>query len=250
MKNGIDCALLGKSPRLHEDHLSKQFGNKPMLVTLIIHAPKWSVSFYAATKIISSFTKRVIMGVFAKSDNSCSPKTIELIIYASSKLKDKATYGVVLLEKTLYICDSMCYLKTGRPITDFKYIKQVFGPTPDPAQYLPVRDKLVASGELEIIKEPYYNTFKKKIIPRREPNIVVFEKEEIVLIDEVINWFGDRNATEVSNFTHDLLAWQLAQKNEELPFFTFLLTSKSPTEKDREESMALVKKYLASNQKE
>ena len=221
-----------------------------MLVTLITQASKWNVTFYTITKVISNFTKRVIMAVFAKSANSYSPKTIELIIYASSKLKDKSTYGAVLLEKTLYLCDSMSYLKTGRPITDFKYIKQVFGPTPDPAQYLVVRDKLVASGELEIVKEPYYNTFQKRLIPRREPNITVFGKEEIVLIDEVINWFGDRNATEVTDFTHDLLAWQLSQKDEELPFFTFLLTSKSPTEKDREESLASIKKYLASNQKE
>ena len=221
-----------------------------MLVTLITEEQRCSVSFYTLTKIISNFTKRVIMAVFAKSPNSCSPKTIELIIYASFKLKDKATYGAVLLEKTLYLCDCMSYLKTGHPITDFKYIKQVFGPTPDPVQYLAVRDKLVANGELEIIKEPYYNTFQKRLIPKREPNIAVFEKEEIVLIDEVINWFGDRNATEVTNFTHDLLAWKFSQKNEEIPFFTFLLTSKNPTEKDRDESIAAIKKYLASNPKE
>jgi hypothetical protein len=187
------------------------------------------------------------MAIVGKISYSFSEKTAELIIYISSKLKDKPTYGAVLLEKCLYLCDCMSFLKRGQPITDLKYIKQDFGPTPEPGKYLSLRDKLVRKGELEILKEPYYNTIQKKIIPKREPIITVFEKEEIVIINEVINWFGDRNATDVSNFTHDLMAWKFSDKNEELPFFTFLLTSKVPDEKDREESMKIVSKYLDSN---
>ena len=190
------------------------------------------------------------MSNIGKLINRPSDKTIELIIYASSKLKDKPTYGEVLLEKCLYLCDCMSYLRRGEPISDFKYIKQEFGPTPNPAQYLSVRDNLVSKGDLEIVKEPYYNTIQKKLFPKREPNMDIFEKDEIVLINEVINWFGDQNATEVSKFTHELLAWKFAEKNEELPFFTFLLTTKNPTEKDREESAELIKRYISSNPEE
>lgn len=179
-----------------------------------------------------------------------SQKTIELIIYAASRLKDKPTYGAVLLEKSLYLCDCMCYLKRGQPITDFKYIKQKFGPTPETAKYLSVRDRLVQSGELEALPSQYYNTIQKRFIPKREPDLNVFEKEEIVIINEVINWFGDQNALEVSNWTHELMAWKLAEKNEELPFFTFLLTSKTPDENDREASMKSIKKYLESSEPE
>jgi len=185
------------------------------------------------------------MGLSAK--HTVSKKTIELIIYLASKLKENPTYGKVLLEKSLYFCDCMSYLKFGKPITDFKYIKQEFGPTPEPGKYLNIRDKLVSNGELDVQKEQYYNTIQNRYIPTRSADVMVFDKEEIVLIDEVINWFADQNATDISNFTHDSLAWKTVDKNEDLPFFTFLLTSQQPTQKDREASLKTIEKYLASN---
>ena len=209
--------------------------------------PQILLTFECLSNNFTKFVSNTLLTMKRSSKYSISKKTIELIIYSASKLKDKPTYGATLLEKSLYLCDCMSYLKNGKPITDFKYIKQEFGPTPEPAKYLYIRDKLLDSGELEILKEPYYNTIQKKLIPTREPNISVFEKEEIVLINEVINWFGDQNATEVSDFTHELMAWKLAEKNEELPFYTFLLTSGEPDDKDREASMKAIKKYIASN---
>ncbi len=187
------------------------------------------------------------MGLSEKT--SASKKTIEFIIYVANKLKDKPTYGKVLLEKSLYFCDCMSYLKLGKPISDFKYIKQEFGPTPEPGKYLSIRDGLVKSGDLEIQKEPYYNTLQNRYIPKRQANVKVFEKKEIVLIDDVINWFGDQNAKEISSITHDSLAWKTADKNEELPFFTFLLTSRQPTQKDIDASVKTIEKYLSSNGK-
>jgi len=181
------------------------------------------------------------------NNHNVSKRTIELIVYLASKLKSKPTYGKVLLEKSLYFCDNMSYLKFGKPITDFKYIKQEFGPTPEPGKYLAVRDKLVSSGALTVVKEQYYQTFQNKFIPTRSADMNVFDKNEIVLIDEVIDWFGEQNATDISNYTHDSLAWKLADNYEELPFFTFLLTSKPPTDKDRKESLKAIEKYLSTD---
>ena len=79
-----------------------------------------------------------------------SPKTSELIIYISSKLKDKPNYGSTLLGESLCLIDSMSFLKTGHAITDFLYIKQERGPTPNPRQFLLIRDVWL---NLEILKK-------------------------------------------------------------------------------------------------
>ena len=198
-------------------------------------------------KFANFVSKKSTIQMAAANKHNVSKRTIELIIYLASKLKSKPTYGKVLLEKSLYFCDSMSFLKFGKPITDFKYIKQEFGPTPEPGKYLAVRDKLVTAGTLTVLKEQYYKTFQDKFIANRTADIDVFDKNEIVLIDEVIDWCGDQNATDISNYTHDSLAWQLAGNYEELPFFTFLLTSKTPTDKDRQESLKAIEKYLSKS---
>src|SRR6266487_4488799 len=100
-----------------------------------------------------------------------SQKSAELIIYISSKLKDKPNYGSTLLGKSLCLIDSMNYLKTGKPISDFDYIKQDHGPTPDPSHYLSIRDWLVINDELEKVESDYFGRTQIKYFPKREPKL-------------------------------------------------------------------------------
>ncbi|HEY5749663.1 MAG TPA: type II toxin-antitoxin system antitoxin SocA domain-containing protein [Chryseolinea sp.] len=83
---------------------------------------------------------------------STSPKTKELILYVAKRLDSKHNYGVTLLYKTLYFIDNISYLKRGKAISEFTYVKQAFGPTPEPRQFLSLRDVMVGSGEIEIKK--------------------------------------------------------------------------------------------------
>jgi hypothetical protein len=188
------------------------------------------------------------MPLVSKPTYNSSVKTIELIVYISSKLKDKQNYGSTLLGKTLCLIDSMNYLKTGKPITDFSYIKQDYGPTPKPGMFLPVRDALVSKGDLEKVTTDYFGRTQNKFIAKREPDITVFEKEEIFLIDDVIESISNHSATEISDYTHQFISWIFANHKEDLPFYTFLLTNGEPELKDYEWADAAMKKYI-SNQK-
>jgi hypothetical protein len=186
------------------------------------------------------------MGLIPKSPYSPSKRTTELIIYISSKLKDKPNYGSILLAKSLYLIDSMSYFKKGKAITDFRYMKQELGPTPDPAQFLPTREDLVAKGDLQKTNADYFGRTQFKYIASREPDIEVFEKDEIFLINDVIESIGDQNGAEISDYTHQFIAWIFANHKEELPFYTFLLTSKEPEAKDYEWAAKALKIYEAS----
>jgi hypothetical protein len=190
--------------------------------------------------------QKFVMGLIAKSPYTPSKKTTELIIYISSKLKDKAHYSSILLAKSLYLIDSMSYFKKGKSITDFKYIKQERGPTPDPALFIPATEDLVTNGDLQKINADYFGGTQVKFIASREPDIEVFEKDEIFLINDVLESISDQNGTEINDYTPQFIAWNFANHGEELPFYTLLLTSKKPEAKDYEWAAKAVKSYEAS----
>lgn len=176
-----------------------------------------------------------------------NPKTIELIIYIAFKLKDKPTYGATLLGKALYFIDSMSYLRTKKPISDLSYIKQAKGPTtPQPSKFLPIRDHLVTKGDLEKIEVDYFGRKQHKFIAKRDPDIKVFNKDEIFLIDEVLDFICEQNATQISDLTHLFDCWQIAEDKEELPFHSFLLNHEEPSAKDLAWAEASIKKYKKS----
>jgi hypothetical protein len=175
-----------------------------------------------------------------------SPKTIELIIYIASKLGSKPKYGAIMLNKALYLIDSTYYLKTGGPISDFKYIKQDQGPTPAPGQFLPLRDYLVTNNDLQKIDVDCFGKTQYKFIAKREPKIDVFTKEEIFAIDEVLESIGEMTAAELSEYTHQLIAWIVAKDKEELPLYSYLLTKEEPEAKDIEWANNAIREYESS----
>ena len=186
-----------------------------------------------------------VMDLIAKSPYSPSKKTTELIIYISSKLKNNAHYDSILLAKSLFLIDYMSYVKNRKPITDFKYIKTEHGPTPDPAQFLPTRKHLVANGDLQKIKADYFGRTQFKYIASREPDTEVFDKDEISLINDVIENIFNQNGTEMMD-VYQSFAWIFANENEEMPLYSFLFTSKKPEAKDYEWAAKVLKNYEAS----
>jgi len=170
-------------------------------------------------------------------------KTEELIIYIASRLHDRPNYGSTLLGKSLCLIDSMNYLIKGKPISDLEYIKQERGPTPDPSGFLSIRDKLETKGELQKVETDYFGRTQIRYIAKREPFIDVFEKEELVLINDVIESIGDTNATDISDYTHTFIAWIFANNKERLPFYTFLLTNKEPDLKDYKWAEKTIQRY-------
>jgi hypothetical protein len=165
-------------------------------------------------------------------DNSKYQKTKELIVYVAYKLASESNYGAILLNKALYFIDNVSYLKRGKPVSDFRYIKQKNGPTPEPSTFLSLRDELISDGILISQEKEYFGRIQKKLIAIREPLFDLFDKEEIILIDEIISEVSQFNGAQISDITHQYPSWQVAKSKEELPYYTFLLSSKVPTPSD------------------
>ena len=172
-----------------------------------------------------------------------SSKTTELIIYIADQFKDNPNYGATLLNKALYYTDLMQYLTNGATISDLQYVHQDQGPTPEPGRFLKLLQLLKDNGDIEISEVLFFNYKQKKVLAKRPPNIAVFEKEEIFLINDVVKKVGELSARQVSDQTHELLAWKLSAKMELLPNYTFLLTSKEPEIPDYEWAQLAWDKY-------
>ena len=176
---------------------------------------------------------------------STNAKTRELLLYVADRLKDLPNYGATLLNKVLYFIDHTNYLVKGHPISNLGYVKQDFGPTPKPSQFLPLKKSLIDNDEMTEIRSDFFGLVQKKCLPKRKPNTDVFDKDEIILIDQVITVVATHNASSISEISHRFLAWKLAENMEELPFYTFLLTSKVPTENDLSWAKSEIEKYTA-----
>lgn len=181
----------------------------------------------------------------SKLPEPANAKTRELLMYVADRLKDVPNYGATLLNKVLYFIDHTNYLVNKRPISNLNYVKQDFGPTPIPSQFLPLKEDLIDNDEMTEIKSDFFGLVQKKCLPNRKPNTDVFDKDEIILIDRVIAVVATHNANSISEISHRFLAWKLAENMEKLPYYTFLLTSKAPTDSDIAWANSEIEKYTA-----
>lgn len=170
----------------------------------------------------------------ANNEAKLNNKDSEIILYIAEKLEEDPNYGATLLNKVLYFIDNINYLQNGETISNFKYVKQDHGPTPKPKEFLALRDHLIAKEDLIEEKVSFFGRVQKKYVSQRKADLEVFTPNEISLIDHVIDVFKENNlnATKVSNITHELLSFKLAESFEEIPFSAYMLTQGDPTEED------------------
>lgn len=174
------------------------------------------------------------MAIRTENNNSIDLKTEQLLLYIAEKCKESQNFGATHINKILYYVDNINYLKTGKPISKFTYIRQEFGPTPKPALFLGLRDKLVNEGKISIDVVPdIYGYKQKRIVNKKYPlSLSEISAEEISLIDDIINACTKYNAITMSNLTHDHLSWKIVKEKEDIPYYAYLLTKASLDEND------------------
>jgi uncharacterized phage-associated protein len=176
-----------------------------------------------------------------RSDPDSDQKLGELILYIASCCESDPRFGATKLNKILYFADSLSYTEYGEPITGAQYMKEAKGPVP--VRFLPVREKLKASGDIAVQQRPFFGHPQTRIIPLRQPNLELFRSRDIALVDHVIRALRFHNATTVSEFTHDKKPWQIARLRENIPYSAILLSEDAVTEDDVLEAQFLIRKH-------
>ena len=77
---------------------------------------------------------------------------------------------------------------------------------------------MIAKGEIEKMKSKYFQHDQKKYLPRREPDLKVLSAQEIKHIDEVLARLSDKNANELSDYSHNDVPWKVHKAGEAISY--------------------------------
>ena len=148
----------------------------------------------------------------------------ELLLCFAKKSADDRSFGSTTLCKMLFVADFLAYAYHGTPITGAEYQHLRKGPAP--RELLPIREKMVKEGRLEIRPVDFYGKTQQRAIALDEPDYSVFSKEEQELCDYVLKQFQGIDARISSEWSHGILGWLNTMDREEIPYYTIFMWMK------------------------
>jgi hypothetical protein len=166
----------------------------------------------------------------------------ELLLYICKKCATDPKYGATKLNKILYFSDFLGYARFGEPITGFEYQREKNGPVPK--RLVPVRNEMIRTGELamETVKL-VSGLVQQRYVNLREPRLNSFTPEQIALVDSIIEKFWGFNADEVSEFSHQMVGWKIAQPGESIPYESVFISAEPLTDADIQRANELAKAH-------
>ena len=129
----------------------------------------------------------------------------EVLIYILNKVGAKPNIGQVVLYKLLYFIDFDFYELYEEQLIGAEYIKNKFGPTP--VDFKKIVTEMENNNELQEIKIVYYDRPQTKYLPKRAANLDCLTAKEIKHIDDILDKYSDKSATELSALSHKDIPW-------------------------------------------
>ncbi len=136
----------------------------------------------------------------------------EVFIYIIGRIGSKPNVGESVLNKILYFIDFDYYEKYEEQLIGATYIKNHFGPTP--VELVKIVDAMKKNGEIEEIKSKFFKFDQKKYLPLRKPNLNLLTAREIEHIDGVLCRLSDKNASEIKEYSHNDVPYQIHKDGE------------------------------------
>jgi hypothetical protein len=148
-------------------------------------------------------------------------KLVEMVLYVADRLRSDRAGGATKLNKVLYFADFAHVRRTGHPISGAEYQKLPHGPAP--RRLKPIRDRLVADGDAELVVEDFVGYRQQRLVPRRSADTSVLSADELATIDQILDDLAGLTGRQVSVLSHEEPAWELFEVGETLPYHTALI---------------------------
>ncbi|HEV7700964.1 MAG TPA: Panacea domain-containing protein [Pyrinomonadaceae bacterium] len=114
------------------------------------------------------------------------------------------------LNKLLFYSDLTNFYLSGHGISGAMYRNRPYGPVPDPAASLV--DELIGNGVIAVHPKT------KALTPSNPANANVLSDEETRVLDWVTTSYGDLSASEISDVSHQEMAYRYTQPNEPIAY--------------------------------
>ena len=171
----------------------------------------------------------------------------ELVLYICQKCATDPKFGATKLNKILYFSDFLAYAELGDPITGFEYRRLPNGPAPK--RLTSMRDDMISKRDLGVQTVWLRGgRTQHRVVNLRSPDLNVFTAAQISLVDRVIEELWDLDADAVSELSHRMMGWRLADLNEVIPYETVFISSEPLTETDVQRARELRRMVHESNQ--
>ncbi len=140
----------------------------------------------------------------------------QVLLYVLQKVGAKPNVGETVLYKLLYFIDFDYYEKFEENLMGSTYIKNHHGPTP--LEFPKIIADMKKKGEVEEIKSHYFTYDQKKYLPLKRPDLSLLSGREIEHIDEVLARLADKNARELSDYSHGDIPWLTRDFGERMSY--------------------------------
>lgn len=168
------------------------------------------------------------------STSTCDPidrRLGEAMLHIATRSEDDPKFGAVKLNKILFFADAISFVRNGKAIVGCEFMRLDQGPVP--RRFLPVKDSLEQSKRAVLQNKVLVSgRTQKRLIALDPPDLREFSGEEIALLDTVIAALRDRDAQEVSDMSHALPAWELAENKETIPLEAAFIQTLNPDSSD------------------
>lgn len=164
-------------------------------------------------------------------------KLKELILYVAKKSEADPAFGSVKLNKILFYSDFLAYAYTGESISGQPYQKLERGP--GPRHFLPIRGQLEKEGACAIQEIARCGLPQKRLIALRDPDLSIFNGEEIAIVDDILDQFADKSGTECSRISHSFIGWEVARLGEDIPYETVFVSQRELSESEKAHGLTL-----------
>lgn len=143
-------------------------------------------------------------------------KFTEMLLYVAARLADDRAGGATKLNKVMYFADFAHVRRHGRPISGAEYFKLENGLAP--RRLVPVRQRLIAADDAELVTEDFLGYAIQRLVPRRAADLSVLDELELATIDGVIADLASLTAKQVSDLSHEDPAWRHTELQATIPY--------------------------------
>jgi hypothetical protein len=151
----------------------------------------------------------------------------ELLLFIAERSEKDPHFGAIKVNKLLFYCDFLAYLKLGKPITGHEYFALKQGPAPKYGTR--IRQEMIAAGEIATQRKETVAGTQIRTVALRQSNPKVFSSEEVALITQVLQEYRTSTGSELSERSHKFAGWSLAKEKESIPYAVALVGNRFPT---------------------
>ncbi len=140
----------------------------------------------------------------------------QTLLYILNKVGSRPNIGQTALYKLLYFIDFDYYEKYEKPLIGAKYIRNTYGPTQ--VSFVKIIKDMEGAGQLVTVKSKRFAYDQTKYVPAVNPDVSVFNGQELQHIDDEITRLAHLSARELSDLSHIDTPWRAAGEKQSLNY--------------------------------